>query len=194
MRKKSDNISHGKPSAGLNPLKASQSSDIAKIRTNVEETKKQLKDLADKWSGINSVRGFLTELWKALGVAGKSKGQQKGGNASRYAAFIIGNEMIVTIRASAHNADAINYTKEGNINGDCNLSIVLQKRRRKNTFESDDDIVLEEYVYVDSRIASVHDPLSQIALSLINFLTDGKYIDTTGVAIHHQSPTNVKCK
>ena len=68
MNKKSDNISHGKPSAGLNPLKASQPSDSAKIRTDVEETK-----------------------------------------------FDIGNGLIVTVRASAHNADAGNYTKDGKV-------------------------------------------------------------------------------
>lgn len=47
---------------------------------------------------------------------------------------------------------------------------------------------LEEYVYVDSRIASVENPLSQIALSLVNYLTYGNYVDTTGVAIPHKSP------
>ena len=124
---KSDNISHGKPSAGLNPLKASQSSDSAKISTNVEITKTKLKDLADKWKGINSVCGFLTELWITLGIAVTKKGRHKGGNASRYAAFRIKKDIIVTIRASAHNADAHNYSKEGNIDGDCNLSIVTNR-------------------------------------------------------------------
>ena len=38
MNKKSDNISHGTLFAGLNPLKASQPSDTAKIRTDIEET------------------------------------------------------------------------------------------------------------------------------------------------------------
>lgn len=55
MNKKSDNISHGKPSAGLNPLNASQPSDSAKIRTDVEETKSRLIALAEKWKGVNSV-------------------------------------------------------------------------------------------------------------------------------------------
>ena len=47
---------------------------------------------------------------------------------------------------------------------------------------------LEEYVYVDSRIALVDNPLSQIAISLVNYLTYGNYVDTTGVAIPHKSP------
>lgn len=38
----SDNISYGKPSAGLNPLKASQLPDDAKIRTDVEITKNSI--------------------------------------------------------------------------------------------------------------------------------------------------------
>lgn len=188
MNKKSDNISHGKPSAGLNPLNASQPSDSAKIRTDVEETKSRLIALAEKWKGVNSVYGFLTDLWQALGIAVLDATQQKGGNPSRYAAFDIGNELIVTIRASAHNADAGNYVKDGNVHGDSNLSIVLQKRNRRNTFRQNDAVKLEKYVYVDSRIASVENPLSQIAISLVNYLTYGNYVDTTGVAIPHKSP------
>ena len=188
--KKLDNISHGKPSAGLNPLKASQSSDSAKVRTDIEETKSRLKDLANNWRGINSVRGFLTDLWEALGMIVPTTAQQKGGNPSRYAVFNIGDETIVTIRASAHNADASNYVKAGNINAESNLSIVLQKRNRKNTFKANDEVNLVEYVYVDSRIASVKNPLSQIAVSLIDYLTTGNYVDTTGVAIPHRSPKN----
>lgn len=114
--------------------------------------------------------------------------RNKRGNPSRYAAFDIGNGLIVTIRASAHNADAGNYVKDGNVHGDSNLSIVLQKRNRRNTFRQNDAVKLEEYVYVDSRIASVENPLSQIALSLVNYLTYGNYVDTTGVAIPHKSP------
>lgn len=188
MNKKSDNISHGKPSAGLNPLNASQPSDSAKIRTDVEETKSRLIALAEKWKGVNSVYGFLTDLWQALGIAVLDATQQKGGNPSRYAAFEIGNGLIVTIRASAHNADAGNYVKDGNVHGDSNLSIVLQKRNRRNTFRQNDAVKLEKYVYVDSRIASVENPLSQIAISLVNYLTYGNYVDTTGVAIPHKSP------
>lgn len=188
MNKKSDNISHGKPSAGLNPLNASQPSDSAKIRTDVEETKSRLIALAEKWKGVNSVYGFLTDLWQALGIAVLDATQQKGGNPSRYAALDIGNGLIVTIRASAHNADAGNYVKDGNVHGDSNLSIVLQKRNRRNTFRQNDAVKLEKYVYVDSRIASVENPLSQIAISLVNYLTYGNYVDTTGVAIPHKSP------
>jgi hypothetical protein len=187
MTKKLDNISYGKPSAGPNPLKASQSSNVAKIRTDVEETKFRLKNLAKKWKGINSVKGFLTDLWIAIGVEAVSDRQRRGGNPSRYAAFEIDDDMIVTIRASSHNADAKNYSKEGNINGDSNLSIVLQKRWHKSTFKADAEVEMKEYVYTDSKIAEIKDPLSQIADSLIGYLDTGNYVDTTGAAILHES-------
>lgn len=191
MRKKLDNISHGKPSAEPSSLKASQSSNSANIRTDVEETKQKLNVLAEKWKGVNSVKGFLTELWAALGIDAPTKGQQRGGNSSRYAAFRLQDRsvVIVTIRASAHNADGSNYSKEGNVNGDANLSLVLQKRWKKNNFKPSVNVKLDEYVYVDDRIKSVENPLTQIANSLIGYLTNGKYVDTTGVAITHNSPT-----
>ncbi|MBO4434392.1 MAG: hypothetical protein J5769_02935 [Bacteroidales bacterium] len=189
MRKKSDNISHGKPSAGINPLKASQSSDSAKVRTKVEITKNKLRNLGEKWKGVNSVYGFLSDLWSALGMTNDTKSKKKGGNPSRYATFEIKKNVIVTIRASAHNADASNYSIEGNKCGDCNLSIVLRKRNFKSTFKSNVHVELDEYVYIDSKIASITNPLTQISLSLINYLTNGVYIDTTGVAIHHKSPS-----
>ena len=191
MRKKLDNISHGNPSAEPSSLKSSQSSNSANIRTDVEETKQKLNVLAEKWKGVNSVKGFLTELWAALGIDAPTKGQQRGGNPSRYAAFRLqdGSVVIVTIIASAHNADASNYSKEGNVNGDTNLSLVLQKRWKKNKFKPSVNVKLDEYIYVDDRIKSVENPLAQIANSLIGYLTNGKYVDTTGVAITHNSPT-----
>jgi hypothetical protein len=188
--KKLDGISHCKTVRRTTPLKASQPSNAAKVRKDIEPTKEKLRNLADRWKGVNKVRGFLTELWKALGIDMTNNSQQNGGNPSRYAAFQLqdGTMLTVTIRASAHNANASTYTNDGNINGDTNISIVLQNRRKKNTFVPHDDVQLSEYVYVDDRIATVESPLSQIALSLVGYLTNGKYVDTTGVAIPHTSP------
>lgn len=188
--KKLDGISHGKTVRRTTPLKASQPSNAAKVRKDIEPTKEKLRNLADRWKGVNKVRGFLTELWKALGIDMADNSQKNGGNPSRYAAFQLqdGTMLTVTIRASAHNANASTYVKDGNINGDTNISIVLQNRRKKNTFVPHDDVQLSEYVYVDDRIATVDSPLSQIALSLVGYLTNGKYVDTTGVAIPHTSP------
>ena len=188
--KKLDGISHGKTVRRTTPLKASQPSNAAKVRKDIEPTKEKLRNLADRWKGVNKVRGFLTELWKALGIDMADNSQKNGGNPSRYAAFQLqdGTMLTVTIRESAHNANASTYVKDGNINGDTNISIVLQNRRKKNTFVPHDDVQLSEYVYVDDRIATVDSPLSQIALSLVGYLTNGKYVDTTGVAIPHTSP------
>lgn len=188
--KKLDGISHGKTVRRTTPLKASQPSNAAKVRKDIEPTKEKLRNLADRWKGVNKVRGFLTELWKALGIDMTNNSQQNGGNPSRYAAFQLqdGTTLTVTIRASAHNANASTYIKDGNINGDTNISIVLQNRRKKNTFVPHDDVQLSEYVYVEDRIATVDSPLSQIAMSLVGYLTNGKYVDTTGVAIPHTSP------
>lgn len=188
--KKLDGISHGKTVRRTTPLKASQPSNAAKVRKDIEPTKQKLRNLADRWKGVNKVRGFLTELWKALGIDMTNNSQQNGGNPSRYAAFQLqdGTTLTVTIRASAHNANASTYAKDGNINGDTNISIVLQNRRKKNTFVAHDDVQLSEYVYVEDRMTTVDSPLSQIALSLVGYLTNGKYVDTTGVAIPHTSP------
>ena len=72
------------------------------------------------------------------------------------------------------------------------MSIVLQKRWHKNTFKPNENVNLDEYVYVDSKIAKVENPLSQIASSLVGYLTNGQYVDTTGVAIEHHSPQITK--
>ena len=186
-KKKLDNISYGKPVRGTTPLIASQLSNAAKIRTDIEETKQKLLNLALKWIGVNSVYGFLSDLWVALGMD-SSESQQKGGNPSRYAAFRLNKRVVVTVRASAHNADATNYLKDNNVKGDNNISIVLQRRNRKNRFKPHDDVTLKEFIYTDSRIVSVPNPLSQVAISLIGYLIDGIYIDTTGAAIEKESP------
>lgn len=188
--KKLDGISHGKTVRRTTPLIASQPSNNAKIRKDIEPTKQKLIKLAKRWEGVNKVRGFLSELWDALGIYTPDKNQQKGGNPSRYAAFQLQDGMVltITIRASAHNAKASTYLNDRNVNGDTNISIVLQTRLKKDTFEPHDEVKLQEYVYADDRIASVKNPLSQIAMSLVGYLSNGNYIDTTGVAISHISP------
>lgn len=60
--KKLDGISHGKTVRRTTPLKASQPSNAAKVRKDIEPTKQKLRNLADRWKGVNKVRGFLTEL------------------------------------------------------------------------------------------------------------------------------------
>ena len=38
-------------------------------------------------------------------------------------------------------------------------------------------------VYLEDRISNIENPLSQIAMSLVGYLTNVQYIDTTGVGI-----------
>ena len=192
--KKLDGISHGKAVRRTTPLIASQPSNNTNVYKDIETTKSKLRNLANRWMGVNKIRGFLTELWETLGINKVDNKQQKGGNPSRYAAFILqdGTILTITIRASTHNARAKNYLKKGNVNGDINLSIVLQKRRKKNRYEPLENVRLIEYVYLEDRIKNIENPLSQIAMSLVGYLTNGQYIDTTGVGITPSKSEQIK--
>lgn len=189
-KKKLSGISHGKPVRRTTPLKAYQPLNETKIRTDIESTKQKLFQLANKVKGYNQVEGFLNLLWEALGIGGKNN--KDGGTPSRYAAFRLpdGSTRVITIRGSAHNTKCSTYKQNGNINGDENVSVVLQSKRRKNTFEPDESVVLEEYVYVNDRIVRIEDPLSKIAIDIANYLDKGFYKDSTGVAFAHYSPFN----
>ena len=107
--------------------------------------------------------------------------------ASNYNYFVISkNQMRVSIRVSNHHANAGKYLEHDA--NDFNLSIMVSKRYRKNTFQADPDVILEEYVYMGRQLETVESPFSQIALSLARFLDSGEYVDTTGVAKVNFSP------
>lgn len=173
---------------------ASSSFDAPKVIRNIETAKHNLELLAKKYKGINNVQGFLTDLWIALGI--QNQGNDKnGGKPSRYAEYILqdGTKLSISIRASAHNANADNYLEHQPV-PDINLSILLQKKMRKNNFKSNSLVNLGEFVYVNKKIKDVKDPLTKIANSLIGFLNNGTYVDTTGVAIVHgklQTPKEI---
>ena len=173
---------------------ASSPFDSAKVVRNTETAKRNLEKLAEKYKGINNVEGFLNDLWLALGLHNQG-GNKKGGKPSRYALYQLqdGTKLSISIRASAHNANANKYVEHPPV-PDINLSIVLQKKMRKNQFKSNPSVNIGEYVYVNQKIQNVESPLSQIANSLIGFLSNGEYNDTTGVAIVHgnmQTPQEV---
>lgn len=173
---------------------ASSPFDSAKVVRNTETAKLNLEKLAEKYKGINNVEGFLNDLWLALGLHNQG-GNKKGGKPSRYALYQLqdGTKLSISIRASAHNANANKYVEHPPV-PDINLSIVLQKKMRKNQFKSNPSVNIGEYVYVNQKIQNVESPLSQIANSLIGFLSNGEYNDTTGVAIVHgnmQTPQEV---
>ena len=108
--------------------RASQENDGAKVKKIIEETKDNLKKIADGYIHIYNPKGFITDLKIALGIDPK--------NASGYAVFIIDdNLMRVSLRVSNHHANARKYLEhEPN---DFNLSIMISKRYRKNTFQAD---------------------------------------------------------
>ena len=173
---------------------ASSPFDSAKVVRSTETAKRNLEKLAEKYKGINNVEGFLNDLWLALGLQNQG-GNKKGGKPSRYALYQLqdGTKLSISIRASAHNANANKYVEHPPV-PDINLSIVLQKKMRKNQFKSNPSVNIGEYVYVNQKIQNVESPLSQIANSLIGFLSNGEYNDTTGVAIVHgnmQTPQEV---
>ena len=159
--------------------RASQENDAAKIQKILELTKEKLNSLAESYKQVKEPKGFIFDLKTALGMNPKS--------ASGYAVFEIGkNQMKVSIRVSNHHANAGKYLEHDP--NDFNLSIMVSKRYRKNTFQANPDVILEEYVYMGRQLEAVESPFSQIALSLARFLDTGEYVDTTGVAKVNFSP------
>ena len=159
--------------------RASQENDAAKIQKTLELTKEKLNSLAESYKHVKEPKGFIFDLKTALGMNPKS--------ASGYAVFEIDDsQMKVSIRVSNHHANAGKYLEHDA--NDFNLSIMVSKRYRKNTFQANPDVVLEEYVYMGRQLETVESPFSQIALSLAKFLDTGEYVDTTGVAKVNFSP------
>ena len=149
---------------------ASQENDAAKIQNKIITTKQNLLNVAEKYAHVNDPEGFITNLKNALGM--------NADKASNYNYFVISkNQMRVSIRVSNHHANAGKYLEHDA--NDFNLSIMVSKRYRKNTFQADPDVILEEYVYMGRQLETVESPFSQIALSLARFLDSGEYVDTT---------------
>ena len=148
----------------------SQENDAAKIQNKIITTKQNLLNVAEKYAHVNDPEGFITNLKNALGM--------NADKASNYNYFVISkNQMRVSIRVSNHHANAGKYLEHDA--NDFNLSIMVSKRYRKNTFQADPDVILEEYVYMGRQLETVESPFSQIALSLARFLDSGEYVDTT---------------
>ena len=158
---------------------ASQENDAAKIQNKNITAKQNLLNVAKKYAYVNDPKGFITNLKNALGM--------NVDKASNYNCFVINEkQMRVSIRISNHHANAGKYLEHKP--NDFNLSIMISKRYRKNTFLADPDVILEEYVYMGRQLETVESPFSQIALSLAKFLDTGEYVDTTGVAKVNFSP------
>ena len=116
----------------------------------------------------------------ALGIVPK--------HSSDYSIFSVGqSQKLISLRISNHNANAINYNKYPG--AQYNVSIVIKSRRRtKNTFVADQQVFLDEYVYFEKDLAVFESPFSKIAMAIANFLENGLYVDTMGVAKRNVSP------
>lgn len=120
----------------------SQTIGDTKIQINSESSIPKLKNLVSKYENINDPRGFLTDLRIALGIPDSC-------GASKYGVISIpkedGTTMIISLRITNHQANANTYI-EHNANYEYNLSIVIRKKNRKNTFVVNDSVILEEFV------------------------------------------------
>lgn len=168
----------------LEVTSASQTSDGAKIIINNDMAIQKLGILAKLYIGITNPQGFLTDLRIALGIP-DSRG------ASKYGYVIIpkdGSYLQASLRITNHNSNVMTYIDNG-VDLEYNLSIVISKRFKTNTFKPHDDVRLDEYVYYGKRMAKVENPLTQIVNSIIGFLQTGVYEDTTGIAFKNSSPS-----
>ena len=166
----------------------SRSNGGTNIPINSETAIKNLEKLAEFYKGIKDVRGFLKNLRMAVGLP-------DGKGVSQYGEITIpnhnGTNLKLSLRLTNHQTKAKLY-KEHNANYPFNLSVVIRRTPRQNTFEPDDDVVLEEYVHYGYKLKRVDNPLSKIAESLIGYIRTGKYEDKTDVAIKNTSPAEKK--
>lgn len=162
----------------------SQTNGAANIQINSEMAISALQILAERYIGISGPHGFLTDLRNALGIPDSN-------GASKYGVVTIfrNDESVLqaSIRITNHNSNAETYLTH-NANYQYNLSILIRKDFKKNTFNPHDDVRLDEYVYYGKKMVKIKDPLTQIINGIIGFLKKGNYIDTTGIAFLNQSP------
>lgn len=168
----------------LEVTSASQTNGGAKVIINNEIAIPKLKELSKLYVGITNPQGFLTDLRVALGIP-DSYGASKYGyicipmNDTRY--------LQASIRITNHNSNVRTYIDSG-VNLEYNLSVVVSKRFKTNTFKPHERVRLDEYVYYGKRMVKVENPLTQIIDSIIGFLQTGVYEDTTGIAFKNTSP------
>lgn len=122
---------------------------------------------------------FLVDVRKALGFP-------EGGKPSKYGFVKVGSKLI-SVRLSDHNVKAKNYLRFDS-NFQYNISIVINRKKIKKTFSPNDDVILDEYVYLGRRLKKIEGALVKILDSIIGFLKKGIFIDETDVALHNSSP------
>lgn len=161
----------------------SQTYGNAKVQINSEIAIPKLQKLAETYLGVSDPHRFLTDLRVALGIP-DSQG------ASKYGVVSIpkedGSILQASLRVTNHQANANTYI-DHDANYKYNLSIVVRRKQRKNTFIPNENVILDEYVYYGTKIQGIENPLTQIVNGIIVFLQSGEYKDTTGVAFKNQS-------
>ena len=166
--------------------KPSQTNDSANIKINAEIAIHKLEKLAEDYVGVINPYGFLTNLRNALEIP-NLEGASKYGVVDIHKAD--GSSLEASLRITNHNSNAETYITH-KANYEYNLSILVRKNFKMNTFKPHDDVRLDEYVYYGKKMAKVENPLTQIINSIIVFLKTGVYEDTTGVAFRNISPNS----
>ena len=121
----------------------SQTNGDAKVQINSEIAIPKLQKLAETYFGVSDPHRFLTDLRVALGIP-DSQG------ASKYGVVSIpkedGSILQASLRVTNHQANANTYI-DHDANYKYNLSIVVKRKQRKNTFIPNENVILDEYVY-----------------------------------------------
>lgn len=145
-----------------------------------KESKKIIKDdlrkLTNVYKGNAQIKGFLTDLKRAIGVP-----YDKLNEASGYRTFKSEDGSTLTVRISNHNSVADKF-KERGYDADEAVAIVIKSKRTRNTFKPNDDVDMTEHVYMIDDIKNADgNTLSKIAESISEMLDTGVYIDKTGI-------------
>lgn len=158
-------------------------SDAANIEINVKTAIENLEDLKKNYSGNDkrNLADFLLDIEDAIGLPNP---QHK---ASKYG-FVDINGKQISVRLSNHNADCNTYVKNDNAIYPYNISIVIKRKRSGNTFKPNDDVILDEYVFLGRKFSKTDNPFVKIIDSIIGFLQNGYFYDETGFARHNNSP------
>ena len=159
-------------------------SDAANIEINVKTAVTNLEDLKKNYSGNEkrNLAGFLLDIEEAIGLPNPQHKSSKYG-------FVDINGKQISVRLSNHNADCNTYVNNDNAIYPYNISIVIKRKKSGNTFKANDDVILDEYVFLGRKFNKTDNPFVKIIDSIIGFLRNGYFYDETGFARHNNSPT-----